>query len=100
MRLLGLDVDPSALALAGRRLKAFIEEGRARLVRSNFERLDEVAEAEGFAPVDGVLLDLGVSSMQPGQAGAWFFVQGSRAARYPARPERADHSGGPGERTA
>ena len=33
-------------------------------MRSNFERLDEVAEAEGFAPVDGVLLDLGVSSMQ------------------------------------
>ena len=64
VRLLGLDVDPSALALAGERLKDFIVEGRARLVRSNFERLDEVAEAEGFAPVDGVLLDLGVSSMQ------------------------------------
>jgi 16S rRNA (cytosine1402-N4)-methyltransferase len=64
VRLLGLDVDPSALALAGERLKAYIAEGRARLVRSNFERLDEVAEAEGVAPVDGVLLDLGVSSMQ------------------------------------
>jgi 16S rRNA (cytosine1402-N4)-methyltransferase len=64
VRLLGLDVDPSALAIAGERLKAYIKEGRARLVRSNFERLDEVAEAEGIAPVDGVLLDLGVSSMQ------------------------------------
>jgi 16S rRNA (cytosine1402-N4)-methyltransferase len=64
VRLLGLDVDPSALALAAERLKAYIEEGRARLVRSNFEHLDEVAAAEGFAPVDGVLLDLGVSSMQ------------------------------------
>jgi len=64
VRLLGLDVDPSALALAAERLKAYIEEGRARLVRSNFEHLDEVAAAEGIAPVDGVLLDLGVSSMQ------------------------------------
>lgn len=63
-RLLGLDVDPSALEIAGERLKAYTDAGRARLVRSNFERLDEVAEAQGVAPVDGVLLDLGVSSMQ------------------------------------
>ncbi|MEO6457412.1 MAG: 16S rRNA (cytosine(1402)-N(4))-methyltransferase RsmH, partial [Chloroflexia bacterium] len=38
--------------------------GHTRLVQSNFERLDEVAIAEGFPQVDGVLLDLGVSSMQ------------------------------------
>ena len=62
--MLGLDVDPTALAIAGDRLRDYIDEGRVRLVRSNFERLDEVAEAEGFAPADGVLLDLGVSSMQ------------------------------------
>lgn len=63
-RLLGLDVDPTALALASERLRSYIEAGQARLVRSNFERLDEVAQAEGFVEADGVLLDLGVSSMQ------------------------------------
>ncbi|HYP19037.1 MAG TPA: 16S rRNA (cytosine(1402)-N(4))-methyltransferase RsmH [Chloroflexia bacterium] len=63
-RLLGLDVDPTALEIASSRLRPYIEAGRARLVRSNFERLDEVAAAEGFREADGVLLDLGVSSMQ------------------------------------
>ncbi len=61
-RLLGLDADPVALALAGQRLARYGE--RARLVESNFGRLVEVARAEGFAPLDGVVLDLGVSSMQ------------------------------------
>lgn len=63
-RLLGLDVDPVALSIAGERLKPYIERGQVRLVQSNFERLDEVALAKGFGGVDGVLLDLGVSSMQ------------------------------------
>jgi 16S rRNA (cytosine1402-N4)-methyltransferase len=63
-RLLGLDVDPVALGLAGERLKGYIERGQAKLVQSNFSRLDEVAREEGFWEADGVLLDLGVSSMQ------------------------------------
>ena len=63
-RLLGLDVDPSALTIAAERLRPYIEQGRVKLVRANFDRLDEVAQAEGFAQADGVLLDLGVSSMQ------------------------------------
>ena len=41
-----------------------MESGQARLVRGNFEQLAEVARREGFGEVDGVLLDLGVSSMQ------------------------------------
>ncbi|MEO8285943.1 MAG: 16S rRNA (cytosine(1402)-N(4))-methyltransferase RsmH [Chloroflexota bacterium] len=64
VRLLGLDVDPVALGLAGERLRGYIKQGRARLVQSNFAALDEVARREGFSPADGVLLDLGVSSMQ------------------------------------
>jgi 16S rRNA (cytosine1402-N4)-methyltransferase len=63
-RLLGLDVDPSALEIASERLAPYIEAERVRLVRSNFENLDEIAAQEGFEPADGVLLDLGVSSMQ------------------------------------
>src|SRR5205814_6477241 len=64
VRLLGLDVDPSALNIAGERLKTYIDQGRVRLVQSNFAKLDEVAQREGLFPADGVLLDLGVSSMQ------------------------------------
>jgi len=64
VRLLGLDVDPVALDIAGEQLHSYIEQGRARLVRSNFAGLDTIAEEEGFSPAGGVLLDLGVSSMQ------------------------------------
>jgi 16S rRNA (cytosine1402-N4)-methyltransferase len=63
-RLLGLDVDPTALEIAAERLHELIQRGQVRLVQSNFEGLDHVAESEGFSPADGVLLDLGVSSMQ------------------------------------
>lgn len=64
VRLLGLDTDPDALALASERLKPYIESGQARLARANFEDLAAVAAREGFGQVDGVLLDLGLSSMQ------------------------------------
>ena len=58
-RLVGVDRDPEALALAGRRLSAFGE--RVRLVAARFSEVDE--DVVG-GPADGVLFDLGVSSMQ------------------------------------
>lgn len=61
-RLLGLDADPAALALAEGRLQPF--GSRVRLVHANFRRMVEVARAEGFASVAHILLDLGLSSMQ------------------------------------
>ncbi|MFO7166471.1 MAG: 16S rRNA (cytosine(1402)-N(4))-methyltransferase RsmH [Chloroflexota bacterium] len=61
-RLLGLDVDPAALAAAGARLAPFGE--RATLARGNFRDLAALAREHGFDPADGVLLDLGVSSYQ------------------------------------
>jgi 16S rRNA (cytosine1402-N4)-methyltransferase len=61
-RLLGLDVDPAALAEAHRVLARFGE--RAILDRSNFAFLDVVAARHGLAAFDGVLLDLGLSSLQ------------------------------------
>jgi 16S rRNA (cytosine1402-N4)-methyltransferase len=60
--LLGLDVDPAALAVARRELARFGE--RAVLVRANFALCDVVARRAAFAPVDAVLLDLGLSSIQ------------------------------------
>lgn len=59
--LLGLDADPVALALSRERLVSFGE--RALLVHDNFANLAVQAEQHGFVPADGVLLDLGLSSM-------------------------------------
>ncbi len=61
-RLLGLDVDPAALEIARRQLARFGD--RAVLVRANFAVCDVVAGRLAFAPVDVVLLDLGLSSIQ------------------------------------
>jgi 16S rRNA (cytosine1402-N4)-methyltransferase len=62
VRVLAIDRDPTAIA-AGRPL-AEASGGRLTLLRGCFGELDQAAEAAGFAPVDGVVLDIGVSSMQ------------------------------------
>ncbi len=59
-----MDRDREALAAARDRLADEREAGRFRAVHGTFGRLRERLEAEGFLPVDGVLLDLGVSSHQ------------------------------------
>ena len=55
-------MDPAALAEAGRVLTRFGE--RALLVHANFSVLDDVARQHELVPLDGVLLDLGLSSIQ------------------------------------
>jgi len=65
-RLISLDRDAQALELARERLRSFGE--TVRLVQSPFSRIAEVAQELGIPPVDGVLADLGVSSMQLDQA--------------------------------
>jgi len=69
-RLISLDRDVQALELARERLKSFGE--TVRLVQSPFSRIAEVAQELGIPPVDGVLADLGVSSMQLDQAARGF----------------------------
>jgi 16S rRNA (cytosine1402-N4)-methyltransferase len=59
-QLLGLDRDPAALAVAAEVLAPF--GARARLVHASYSQMDEAAA--DFAPVDGILLDLGLSSLQ------------------------------------
>jgi 16S rRNA (cytosine1402-N4)-methyltransferase len=61
-RVIALDRDQTAIA-AGADLVAAMN-GRLLLVQERFSRLDIAASNHGFAPLDGVLLDLGVSSMQ------------------------------------
>ncbi len=68
-RLIGVDRDPDALAEAGKRLERFGE--RARLVRSPFAGAVEAAGV-GEGELDGVLLDLGISSHQIDEAGRGF----------------------------
>ncbi len=61
-RLLGIDADPGALKIASDRLARF---GNAvTLVNANFLLLENIARANGFYPVDGILFDLGLSSLQ------------------------------------
>lgn len=61
-RLLGLDVDPQALALARENLAPYGE--RARLIQASYDLLNKVLQETGWEAVDGILLDLGLSSMQ------------------------------------
>ena len=61
-RLIGIDRDPIALRAAGERLAPFGE--RVTLVHSNFCEIANVLDELGIDGVDGILLDLGVSSPQ------------------------------------
>ena len=61
-RLISLDRDALALELGRERLQSFGE--KVTLVRSPFSKIAEVAHELGIPKVDGVLADLGVSSMQ------------------------------------
>ena len=61
-KVIGLDQDDEALAAASQRLKPFGE--RFCPIRANFAEMEQVLAAEGIAGLDGVLLDIGVSSHQ------------------------------------
>jgi 16S rRNA (cytosine1402-N4)-methyltransferase len=69
-RVIGLDRDPSALAGAQAALAAYGT--RIRLRHTDYRQLDEVLDAEGIGAVDGLLADLGVSSMQLDSPGRGF----------------------------
>lgn len=61
-RLIGIDQDYDALEAAGKRLRPFAD--RVTLVHSNYEAMVERVHELGIDKVDGILLDLGVSSFQ------------------------------------
>ncbi len=82
---LGLDVDPRALDVARSRLARF--GGRAVLVRANFAVCDDVARANGFQSCDGVLFDLGLSSIQLADAARGFSFRAEGPLDMRADPE-------------
>lgn len=75
-RVLGIDRDQKALQLASERLARF--ESRVVLVHGNYADIADIAASASFTGADGVLLDLGVSSMQldEGERGFSFMRDG------------------------
>src|SRR5256885_10059825 len=61
-RLIGLDRDPAAVDAARDALREFGD--RVEVVHADYRRIGTVLDARGVEKVDGVLADLGVSSMQ------------------------------------
>lgn len=74
-RVLGIDRDTEALAAARDRLHDDVAAGRFRAIHGNFGDLESLLDAEEVIPVDGVLLDLGVSSHQIDEAARGFSFQ-------------------------
>src|SRR5258705_9333774 len=70
---LGIDQDPEAIELAAARLSRFGP--RARLVRGRVSELARIVRAQAIGPVQGLLLDLGVSSLQLDRAARGFSFQ-------------------------
>lgn len=70
LTVIGLDRDPEALALAGRRLARFGD--RAITVHTVYDEIVDAVRGAGFDRVDGVLFDLGVSSLQLDEAARGF----------------------------
>jgi 16S rRNA (cytosine1402-N4)-methyltransferase len=88
LTLVGLDRDRQALALAGERLAGYA--GRTHLVHAVYDELPEVLAELGIPSVDGVLLDLGVSSLQLDET-----ERGFSYSRDADLDMRMDQSGGP-----
>jgi 16S rRNA (cytosine1402-N4)-methyltransferase len=73
-RVIGIDRDPQAIAIARERLSKWGD--RVVLVHADYRALSSVLEQHGVGPIDGALADLGVSSMQLDEAGRGFSFRG------------------------
>lgn len=69
-RLIGIDQDADAIAASEKRLESF--GSRVSIVRSNYVDFESVLDMLGISQVDGILLDLGVSSYQLDEASRGF----------------------------
>ena len=71
--LIGIDADPEALAVGARRLARF--GSAAAVVQGNFRDVDSICRERGFVPVNGILFDLGLSSMQLASSARGFAIR-------------------------
>lgn len=62
LRVIALDRDPVAISKSAERLKKF--SGRLTIIHAIYDQIPSILDNEGIANVDGILFDLGVSSMQ------------------------------------
>jgi 16S rRNA (cytosine1402-N4)-methyltransferase len=69
--LLGIDADPEAIAMSQERLSRF--GAGVAIVQGNFRDMDRLCRERGFAPVNGILFDLGLSSHQLASARGFSF---------------------------
>ena len=69
--LLGIDADPQAIAMSRERLSRF--GSGVAIVQGNFRDMDRLCRERGFAPVNGILFDLGLSSHQLASARGFSF---------------------------
>ncbi len=74
-QLLGIDADPEAINLAQHNLYDYFE--NTTLINDNFSHLEYICAAAGFIPADGILFDLGLSSLQLESADRGFSFQRS-----------------------
>jgi len=86
--LVGIDADPEAVALARERLARFGD--AVAVIEGNFRDVEAICRERGFAPVNGVLFDLGLSSMQLASAtrGFSFRVEAPLNMRFGPGPQR------------
>ncbi|HEV2124798.1 MAG TPA: 16S rRNA (cytosine(1402)-N(4))-methyltransferase RsmH [Chloroflexota bacterium] len=83
--LVGMDADRSALEIAGARLSRFGD--RVRLEHANYREIGTVLARVGIGAVDGILFDLGVSSMQLDQEARGFSFQANGPLDMRMNPE-------------
>ncbi len=87
-RVIGIDRDEEALAIARERLAG--RSGQVEFVHADYRGIDDVLDSRGISRVDGILADLGVSSLQFDGAGRGFSFQ-----RDEPLDMRMDRSAGP-----
>ena len=63
-QLLGIDADPAAIHRVTKRLQSAVDSDRLHLRQGQFRALSQIAAETGFTAVDGILLDLGLSTFQ------------------------------------
>ena len=95
-KVLGIDADPEMITMAARRL-AGAPNATYTLVQANFASLKEVAFAQGFTEVDGIIMDVGLFvSADPGHQ-TRFHVPERSASGHAVRTLGRSHRGRPRE---